>query len=221
MIVYKITNRVNGKVYVGQTKFSLEDRWRIHCQPSKTTTRALKNAINKYGKENFTVEQIDVASNREDAYVKESYWIQHYNSMFPNGYNLQSGGKRNFHVCLETKRRVADSTRGKKHTEETKRKISESQLGKKLSEEHRTKISKAHNGKSRTFESRLKQSKSISGDKNHKAKRIRCIETGEVYSHIKLAAREVGVHRSTISSCLSGKSKTAGGFHWEHVENDT
>ena len=217
MIVYKITNVVNGKCYIGQTKFKLKDRWRFHCQPSKITTRALKEAIVEYGEENFTVEQIDVATTREEAYLKESYWITHYDSMFPNGYNLQSGGKQNFHVCDETKRRVSESTSGKKHTEETKRKISKGQLGKKLSEEHRTKISESRKGFTRTLQSRLKQSKSICGDKNHKAKRIRCIETGKVYSHIKLAACEIGVSNSTISSCLRGKSKTAGGLHWEYL----
>ena len=71
MIVYKVTNRINGKVYVGQTTRPLIVRWRQHTAPSVTKCLALHRAIMKYGRENFTVEQIDVASNRDELNKKE------------------------------------------------------------------------------------------------------------------------------------------------------
>jgi len=51
--------------------------------------------------------------------------------------------------------------------------------------------------------------------------RIRCVETGEVYRTIKAASRLTGISRANISGCLSGRRKTAGGFHWEKVGGDT
>lgn len=216
MIVYRVTNTKNGKSYIGQTKQSLSRRWIEHCQINRSCCRGLREAIQKYGKENFTIEQIDVASNREEASIKESYWISFYNSMSPNGYNLQSGGMNNFQVCEETKLRVGDSTRGKCHSEETKRKISQGNLGKKLTLETRMKISKARIGSSRTLESRLKQSESISGAKNHRAISVKCVETGKVYSYIKQVELETGIHRTSVGACLKGKLKSAGGFHWEY-----
>ena len=53
-IIYKITNRINGKVYIGQTRMSLNVRWWHHC--NRKDCPALHHAIKKYGAENFTVE---------------------------------------------------------------------------------------------------------------------------------------------------------------------
>lgn len=92
MIIYKITNNINGKSYVGQTKRTLQERWNGHCR--KEDCVALHNAIEKYGKENFTVEEIDRAESEEELNLKEAYWIDKLNTMHPNGYNLRTGGCR-------------------------------------------------------------------------------------------------------------------------------
>ena len=49
-------------------------------------------------------------------------------------------------------------------------------------------------------------------------KKVRCIETGIIYSSIREASKQTGVCRSSISQCYNGKQKTAGGFHWEFVD---
>ena len=113
MIVYKVTNRINGKVYIGQTVQTLEQRWKQHCCKS-SGCKALHLAIEKYGSENFTVEQIDVACDREELNQKEQYWIQHYNSLSPNGYNLTAGG---------------DGCPGYAHSDETKELLSALKAG--------------------------------------------------------------------------------------------
>ncbi len=88
MIIYKITNLVNGKLYIGQTVKSLGCRWLQHCGKDSKCT-ALSEAIKIFGKENFTIEQIDTASDYKMLIMKESLHIQYYDSIFPNGYNLQ------------------------------------------------------------------------------------------------------------------------------------
>lgn len=93
MLIYKITNDINGKVYVGQTAFTLEKRWREHR--SKTccgSPCAIHNAMRKYGTEHFHMEQIDVAASKAELNEKERYWIKTLNTLYPNGYNLTEGG---------------------------------------------------------------------------------------------------------------------------------
>ena len=91
MIIYKITNIKNNKVYIGQTINSLEDRFNRH------KTDALNNiidthfarAIRYYGPESFVAEIIDTATSQEELTKKESYWIKYYNSTV-EGYNETS-----------------------------------------------------------------------------------------------------------------------------------
>lgn len=91
--IYKITNKINGKCYIGKTLFSIEKRWKEHqhdSQSRKKEIRPLYRAFNKYGIENFSVEQIEEC----DASIlseREIYWINYYNS-YHYGYNATFGG---------------------------------------------------------------------------------------------------------------------------------
>lgn len=103
MIIYKITNKINGKVYIGQTKRSIEERWRGHCNQAFDKKRdyqkfKLQYAILEFGAENFTVEVIDYAATKEEANRKEIYWIKQYDSV-ENGYNTSPGGRNGGHYC--------------------------------------------------------------------------------------------------------------------------
>lgn len=106
MIIYKITNKVNGMVYIGQTKRSLQARWRQHKYnlDDKYSYSRLKAAIKEHGAENFTVEQIDCADTKAEADAKEKYWISFYRST-EYGYNHapggQAGGGRKKVKCVE------------------------------------------------------------------------------------------------------------------------
>lgn len=91
--IYKITNKVNGKVYIGQTRQSLKERWYKHCQKQcdNHSKMPIKQAIFKYGKENFLmelIEECDVSLLNE----QEVYWISKYNS-YIKGYNCTIGGQ--------------------------------------------------------------------------------------------------------------------------------
>ena len=92
--IYKITNDVNGKVYIGKTLHSVEKRWKEHIQDSKrerTEKRPLYRAMNKYGIEHFHVEAIEECP-VEVSEEREAFWIKEYNSFGKDGYNATTGG---------------------------------------------------------------------------------------------------------------------------------
>ena len=93
MYIYKITNKINNKVYIGQTTKTIFSRWKRHCADalSNRTNTKFARAIRKYGKDNFIVEEIDTATNKEELNQKEIYWINYYNSIL-TGYNSVDGG---------------------------------------------------------------------------------------------------------------------------------
>ena len=89
--VYKITNRINNKIYIGKTYLSPDQRFKQHCKDSKRSekkNRPLYSAMNKYGVENFVVETIEETDSPEE---REKYWIEYFGS-FKNGYNATVSG---------------------------------------------------------------------------------------------------------------------------------
>jgi group I intron endonuclease len=121
-IIYKITNLINSKVYIGQTKKELQKRWSGHC--NKNGCVHLYAAIKKYGKDNFKIEQIDIAVDKKNLDNKEIFWINYYNSTDKlKGYNLTYGGQSG-KKCEDVKIRMSKSKLGKKLSDETKSKIS-------------------------------------------------------------------------------------------------
>ena len=126
MVVYKITNIVDGKIYIGITKQCVMARWYKHCSESKYgSTTYLHNAIRKYDKSNFVIEIVETISNETDydqLKEREIYWISYFNSDDRNiGYNLTTGGDGCFGRVLseDTKNKIRDSHMGLKHSEET------------------------------------------------------------------------------------------------------
>lgn len=90
--IYKITNRVNNKVYIGQTHFTIEHRYKQHIKNFNIEHRQqpLYKAFAKYGIENFSVEKVEEVE-CEKLNEREMYWIAYYDS-FKNGYNATLGG---------------------------------------------------------------------------------------------------------------------------------
>lgn len=116
MLIYKITNNINGKIYIGQTTRTLSKRiiGYKHEARYKPDSRPITRAMNKYGFENFTFEVLeDNIESITTLNKRERYYIETLQSMVgKNGYNVELGGNG-----------VG------KHSEETKRKISEAQRG--------------------------------------------------------------------------------------------
>ena len=89
--IYKITNKINGKIYIGQSN-NCERRFQEHCYPSraKSSRIPVDIAIKKYGKENFSFEVIEQC-NLNQLNSREEYWIKYFNSI-EKGYNCNPGG---------------------------------------------------------------------------------------------------------------------------------
>lgn len=91
--IYKITNTINQKSYIGKTINSIAERWKEHRNDSKRSyckDRPLYRAMNKYGIENFTIEQVEEVDIK-DLSNREIYWIEYYHT-FSSGYNATLGG---------------------------------------------------------------------------------------------------------------------------------
>lgn len=92
--IYKITNKINGKIYIGLTTRSIKQRWGQHQTECKRTDKypnnKFYNALLKYGTKNFIVEQVEECDNTILP-IREQYWISFYNS-FIEGYNSDLGG---------------------------------------------------------------------------------------------------------------------------------
>ena len=96
--IYKITNKINGKSYIGQTVSKVSIRFNQHVNYAKRAKQTgkrlfyLSKAILKYGKECFTIEVLEEVSNTELLNEREIYWIDFYDT-FNHGYNLNKGGQ--------------------------------------------------------------------------------------------------------------------------------
>lgn len=96
-IIYKITNKVNGKSYIGQTRYTLEFRWKQHQHKRDNTY--FHNAIRKYGVDKFDIKILEEC-NYEDLNSREIFYIAKYNT-FKEGYNLTIGGDGNRRLLLD------------------------------------------------------------------------------------------------------------------------
>ena len=126
--VYKITNLVTNKVYIGITNQGSGVRYQKHWSDARHGDPCpIHLSMAKYGEENFKLEVIDFAKTYDELKEKEKYWIKQCDSKNrEKGYNLTDGG---------------DGTFGRMHSEETKEKIRQKAIGRKASEETKKRMS--------------------------------------------------------------------------------
>ena len=142
-IIYKITNNINGKTYIGLSKTNDDRRWREHISDSKFP---IDKAIKKYGKENFTYEVIDTATTCYELAAKEREWIE---QVKPD-YNIRPGGYLLYraHRSEESRARMREAAKHRPPvSEETRRKMSVARKGRRLSPEHAAKLRQSNIGR--------------------------------------------------------------------------
>lgn len=155
--IYCITCLTNGKMYIGQTSKTIEERFQSHIHKAEIGKNyALYRAIRKYGPENFTIEEVMFveAPTKEELKQKLDYlerrFIARYDTL-RHGYNMTIGGDGSIGLSWskESRKKLGKSLKGRKFTEEHRKKISEAKRGKKrppLSDEWKRKIGESCKG---------------------------------------------------------------------------
>jgi len=181
-IIYKVKNKVNGKIYIGQTTRTLKCRMKEHINDQRKYY--LHNALRKYGKENFQWEVLEHCDSKEELDEMEFHYIKQYNSFGKSGYNLTYGGEGfvGYKHSKKTLKKISLSLKGKmsgeknpfygkRHNEKTKKLMSVSSFtsnkhvsrGKHLSKEWRKKISLANTGRTWSDSQRINFNKARKG----------------------------------------------------------
>lgn len=202
--IYKITNQINGKIYIGKTLKTIPERWKEHCldyKKERCEKRPLYDAMNKYGVKNFTIEEVeeclpDVLND------KEVYWIEQYGS-FKYGYNATKGGDGKHYADYDL---IYNLYKEGKNLIEISRILNYSE----------DTISKALNNFNISHEERVKQSR------NYCRKSVLMIDKEtdkilKIFASIKEAGEFFNIPRSRqhITEVCKGKRKTAYGYKWK------
>ncbi|RAT10890.1 hypothetical protein A6E27_01545 [Bacillus cereus] len=226
--IYKITCNINGKLYIGQTIQTLENRLYHHLRDAKVKNQnsAFYRAIRKYGEKCFDIELVEevIAKSKQDLKKKldnlEVKYIREFNT-YLKGYNSTLGGDGTlgFKLSEEHKAKIA-KRKGWHHTEETKRLISEKIKGKKRSDETKAKLREArlHQVLSEEFYENHKKSM-----KKFRKKVAQYDFEGNlirVHDSITSASETSGVNVHTISGVCNNKRQSAGGYYWKFIKGD-
>lgn len=127
MIIYSCTNTINKKMYIGATTDTLKNRIKSHKDRIKNANEPLFEDIRIFGLDVFEWKIISVCDDIQQLENSEKYFIEYYNSIYPNGYNLRIGGNHGT-FCDFTKDKMSKSKSGDKNPNkkpERRKKISE------------------------------------------------------------------------------------------------
>lgn len=194
--IYSITCQANGKIYIGSSAY-IQKRWSYHRCQLRLNSHAnphLQSAWNLYGEAQFQFQVLELCD-VSVLQTKEEYYIKQYNSIDPSaGFNLTLVGER-LVFSDESRKRMSDSQRGKRLSEETKIKIGKAGIGRKPTDETRRKISVAKQNVSQETRDKLRIANS--GKKHSEAtkEKLRTFNTGRKLSpetRAKMSASRMG-----------------------------
>lgn len=208
--IYLHRNKINNKVYVGQTCQSLEKRW--NDGKGYKTSPHFYSAIEKYGWDNFEHEILQSGLLADEADRLEKYYISFYNSQNPlYGYNILSGGNDKLtEYWKDEDNRILQSERRKEYLQDHP----------DVCETMVKRLQSAYDAKkhSELMKNNYPQSTLYAINEIRK-KAIICVETGEVFNSLSEASKKYNISVGNLSMAVSGKRKTAGGFHWKNKES--
>lgn len=228
--IYLITNIITKKQYVGQTRthhknrgkyrpFGYKGRFRQHIsdalyQESKSTYY-LSNAIRKYGAENFTTQLVKTCT-LEHLDDEEVYYIQQYKTLYPNGYNLTTGGRATRHVKehnYDMEGNVLSAKRRTTQTEATKALIKKRLLDLHVDDEERRSLHKEHaqNQHLKTKFEKLKDYKIDANNLEKYIKKVRDNKAGVTYCRLYIT-RDVKVSFYSRYDSLESMKERARNF---------
>ena len=227
--IYRVTNRINGKSYIGQSK-NIESRLKYHQTANRESNLAIRNDLIKYGSENFlyeVLEECDVTCLDE----REGYYIR---TLKPE-YNTKGFTEHGIHYNDEsTRAKIRSSAKlwWKNLPSETKEKITRNNLtgrkkGYHLTSEQKDRLRKANLGKKQSTETKEKRKETMRKLKDSGAyvqtnaghrKPIVCITDQRTFESVKAAGEWYGISSSKISSVLKGRQKTTNNLAFEYLE---
>ena len=201
-IIYQALNTANNMSYVGQTIRTLKER------KSGKYNKYFSNAIKKYGDIIQWTILAEVSLKELDRL--EKYYISELNSLYPNGYNFETGGNKHKQLSSISKKKMSKSHKGKKMLEKNKKELSKRMLGnqyrsgKSLSSSHKQKISEANTGKICSLKTRKKLSSALMGNKNNLGRKM-SIKTKQKISEANTGKIRSDEIRKKMSEWLVGK----------------
>ena len=217
--IYKHTNLVNRKVYIGQTMQDVKIRFA--SGHGYKNNKHFNSAIKKYGWDNFSHEILLENLSADEATLYEGKFITEFRSSDRNfGYNKSSGGEQPS-LNEETKKKYAERLR----------KMAELRKGTPMSEEQKIKISNSRKGKCTgvehpfykrvlSFEEMERLRIANTGRKSAVSKSVVQLDLDnnilKIYPSALSASRELNIDTSTITKCCKNKRKSAGGFIWRY-----
>ena len=221
--IYKITNIITNKCYIGETKEkNPETRWKQHKRTIEKGIGcpALQNAVKKYGIDNFTFKVVIICFD-EERFKFEKEYIKKFNSIAPNGYNLTSGGEGGGFI-------------GKKHSQETINKISNTLKNKYINDDElRKNVTEKNKHLMNLKETKEKITNSVLNTdrckllkENKLSFKDLTVEVSQYtidgifinnYNSIIQAQKETGISSKTISKVINNKQKSSGGFIWKRI----
>ena len=201
--IYKITNNINGKVYIGKTNKTIMKKFKKHCEDSlKYKERPLYRAFNKYGIKSFSVNEIEEC-NPNIVNEREKYWIEYYNS-FKNGYNATLGGDGKSYLDYDL---IYKTYKEIKSITETAKIIGCSKDSVKIVLENY----------------HVSQKEILNNVKIKSGKAVAMIDkvTGKIlktFINTHEAGRYLGKTHQHIQEVCQGKRKSAYGYFWKYLE---
>lgn len=165
-LIYLVTNKVTGKVYIGQTISTIAARWKGHCGAWKGSR--LRLSIETHGRAAFSIEKIDEALDKNELDDLERFYIAAYGATNKEvGYNFQLGGAGK-PISKDASERAAAKLRGRKVPRDSVEKMAATKRGRDRTEAEQAvldRMTKTNTGRRHTEEARKKMSDAVTGRK--------------------------------------------------------